>query len=314
MPTTPAIEVRGLRKHYGPLEAVRGIDFQVSEGETFALLGPNGAGKTTTVEILEGYRAPTAGEVRVLGMDPRRAGRGLRERVGIVLQAAGTYEDLKVEEILRLFARYYPRPRPVGEVIELVGLQDRRHDRVRSLSGGQRRRLDLGLAIVGDPDLLFLDEPTTGFDPSARRRSWELLGNLRALGKTILLTTHYMDEAQHLADRVAVMAAGRIVAEGPPGSLGGRDAAEAEVRFRLPPGATAADLPPLAERAEVEGGGAVRVRTAHPTRLLHALTGWALERGQELPALTVERPSLEDVYLQLTAEPAGEAEEAPARG
>jgi ABC-2 type transport system ATP-binding protein len=295
-----AIRVAGLRKTYGEVEAVAGLDFEVAEGECFALLGPNGAGKTTTVEILEGYRRRSAGEVEVLGFDPERGERSFRERIGIVLQSAGVDRELTVEEIVGLFGGYYPHPRDVGDVVDLVGLDEKRTARVKTLSGGQQRRLDLALGIVGDPDLIFLDEPTTGFDPSARRRSWELVDSLRDLGKTILLTTHYMDEAQNLADRVAIMAAGRIVAEGDPDSLGGRDVAEAVVSFRLPNGARLADLPgdlPDGLRQEED---LVLLRTTAPTRALHTLTGWALARGEELEALAVTRPSLEDVYLRLT--------------
>jgi ABC-2 type transport system ATP-binding protein len=295
-----AIRVAGLRKTYGEVEAVAGLDFDVAEGECFALLGPNGAGKTTTVEILEGYRRRSAGEVEVLGFDPERGERSFRERIGIVLQSAGIDRELTVEEIVGLFGGYYPHPRDVGDVVDLVGLGEKRTARVKTLSGGQQRRLDLALGIVGDPDLIFLDEPTTGFDPSARRRSWELVDSLRDLGKTILLTTHYMDEAQNLADRVAIMAGGRIVAEGDPESLGGRDVAEAVVSFRLPNGAHLADLPgdlPDGLRQEED---LVLLRTTAPTRALHTLTGWALARGEELEALAVTRPSLEDVYLRLT--------------
>jgi ABC-2 type transport system ATP-binding protein len=295
-----AIRVAGLRKTYGEVEAVAGLDFEVAEGECFALLGPNGAGKTTTVEILEGYRRRSAGEVEVLGFDPERGERSFRERIGIVLQSAGVDRELTVEEIVGLFGGYYPHPRDVGDVVDLVGLGEKRTARVKTLSGGQQRRLDLALGIVGDPDLVFLDEPTTGFDPSARRRSWELVDSLRDLGKTILLTTHYMDEAQNLADRVAIMAGGRIVAEGDPESLGGRDVAEAVVSFRLPDGARLTDLPgdlPDGLRQEED---LVLLRTTAPTRALHTLTGWALARGEELEALAVTRPSLEDVYLRLT--------------
>ena len=295
-----AIRVAGLRKTYGEVEAVAGLDFEVAEGECFALLGPNGAGKTTTVEILEGYRRRSAGEVEVLGFDPERGERSFRERIGIVLQSAGIDRELTVEEIVGLFGGYYPHPRDVGDVVDLVGLGEKRTARVKTLSGGQQRRLDLALGIVGDPDLIFLDEPTTGFDPSARRRSWELVDSLRDLGKTILLTTHYMDEAQNLADRVAIMAGGRIVAEGDPESLGGRDVAEAVVSFRLPNDARLADLPgdlPDGLRQEED---LVLLRTTAPTHALHTLTGWALARGEELEALAVTRPSLEDVYLRLT--------------
>jgi ABC-2 type transport system ATP-binding protein len=295
-----AIRVAGLRKRYGDVEAVRGIDFEVAEGECFALLGPNGAGKTTTVEILEGYRPRSAGEVEVLGFDPERSGVDFRERIGIVLQSSGIHRDLTVEEVVSLFGGYYPHPRPTAEVIELLGLEEKRGARTKTLSGGQQRRLDLALGIVGDPDLVFLDEPTTGFDPSARRRSWVLVDSLRSLGKTILLTTHYMDEAQNLADRVAVLAGGQIVASGSPASLGGRDVAEAMISFRLQPGTAPAELPPgLPESLEVQDGR-VSLRTTTPTRTLNVLTGWAVTRGEELEALAVTRPSLEDVYLRLT--------------
>jgi ABC-2 type transport system ATP-binding protein len=298
-----AIRVSGLRKRYGELEAVRGIDFEVAEGECFALLGPNGAGKTTTVEILEGYRDRDAGEVEVLGFDPARGGRDLRERVGIVLQSSGHFRELTVREALELFGGYYPRPRATGEVIDLVGLGDKAGARIKTLSGGQQRRLDLALGLVGDPDLLFLDEPTTGFDPSARRRSWELIESLRALGKTILLTTHYMDEAQNLADRVAILAAGRVVAAGTPDSLGGRDEGEALIAFRLPAGLSLDDLPPGLGARPLLREDRVELRATEPTRTLSVLTGWALARGEELDALTVTRPSLEDVYLRLTSAP-----------
>ena len=296
-----AIRVTGLRKRYGELEAVRGIDFEVAEGECFALLGPNGAGKTTTVEILEGYRDRDAGQVEVLGLDPQRGDRDLRERIGIVLQSSGHFRELTVREVLELFGGYYPAPRPTGEVIDLVGLDEKAGARIKTLSGGQQRRLDLALGLVGDPDLLFLDEPTTGFDPSARRRSWELIESLRELGKTILLTTHYMDEAQNLADRVAILAAGRVVAAGTPDSLGGRDEGEAMISFRLPAGATLADLPAGLPGRPAPREDRVELRTTEPTRALNLLTGWALHRGEELDALTVTRPSLEDVYLQLTS-------------
>jgi ABC-2 type transport system ATP-binding protein len=296
-----AIAVTNLRKRYGELEAVRGIDFEVAEGECFALLGPNGAGKTTTVEILEGYRDRDAGEVEVLGLDPRRGGRDLRERVGIVLQSSGHFRELTVREVLDLFGGYYPAPRDSREVIDLVGLAEKAGTRIKTLSGGQQRRLDLALGLVGDPDLLFLDEPTTGFDPSARRRSWELIESLRDLGKTILLTTHYMDEAQNLADRVAILAAGRVVAAGTPDSLGGRDEGEAVIAFRLPAGTAVADLPDGLGGQAAPHEDRVRLRTTEPTRALHVLTAWALARGEELDALTVTRPSLEDVYLQLTS-------------
>jgi len=280
-----AISVRGLRKSYGALEAVRGIDFDVARGEVFGLLGPNGAGKTTTVEILEGYRKRDAGEVAVLETDPAAAGGAWRERIGVVLQSSAMYETLTVAESLRLFAGYYERPRPVDEVIELVGLQEKRDDRVRRLSGGQRRRLDLGLALVGDPELVFLDEPTTGFDPRARRQAWETIRSLRGLGKTILLTTHYLDEAEQLADRVAVLAQGRIVASGTPAELTGAVPAT-EIRYR-------------------ENGHEVVLETDEPTRVLHELTAKALSEQRELEGLQVRRPSLEEVYLSLTEEEDG---------
>jgi ABC-2 type transport system ATP-binding protein len=298
----PAIRVRGLRKSYGSIEAVRGVDFDVAAGEVFGFLGPNGAGKTTIVEILEGYRHRSAGEVEVLGHDPAKGERALRERIGIVLQQTGVERFLKVAEVLELYCGYYPRPRAVDELLALTGLEAKRNEVVKELSGGQRRRLDLALGLAGDPELVFLDEPTTGFDPTARREAWEVIRNLRSLGKTIFLTTHYMDEAQVLADRVAVIAAGRIVAEGPPDQLAGRNAAT-EIRFTPSPPATLPDLGPAAE-VTVDERAAVVVRAADATPVLHTLTGWALERGVRLEGLTVARPSLEDVYLTLTAEPA----------
>jgi ABC-2 type transport system ATP-binding protein len=293
----PAIRVRDLRKSYGSIEAVRGVDFDVAEGEVFGFLGPNGAGKTTTVEILEGYRQRSGGEVTVLGHDPARGERALRERIGIVLQETGVQRFLTVAEVLELYCGYYPRPRPVEELLALTGLEPKRNEVVKDLSGGQRRRLDLALGLAGDPELLFLDEPTTGFDPTARREAWQIVRNLRALGKTIFLTTHYMDEAQVLADRVAVIAAGRIVAEGPPDRLTGRDTAT-EIRFR-PVGGVA--LPVLGAATISTDSRGLVVRTHDPTGVLHVLTGWALERGVVLEGLTVARPSLEDVYLELTA-------------
>ena len=293
----PVITVRGLRKAYGELEAVRGIDLEVERGEVFAFLGPNGAGKTTTVEILEGYRERSDGEVAVLGADPSHPTREWRARMGIVLQTAKPDPYLTVRETVAEFAGYYPSPRPVEETIERVGLFESADRRVGKLSGGQQRRLDVALALIGDPELVFLDEPTTGFDPSARRNAWHLIAGLRDLGKTVFLTTHYMDEAQELADRVAIIRRGEIVAEGAPDELGGRDL-RCEIRFRLPQGVDAAELP---VEAHIEDGRATVV-TERPLRPLNALTGWALERGHDLPDLEVERPTLEDVYLELTEE------------
>jgi ABC-2 type transport system ATP-binding protein len=280
----PAIDVRGLRKSYDGLEAVRGIDFTVHRGEVYALLGPNGAGKTTTVEILEGYRERTAGEVSVLGYDPGRRPRGLRERVGIVLQQTGMYRHIRVREALVHFAGLYPHPRDPDEVLALVGLPDKADAKTRELSGGQLRRLDLGLALVGDPELVFLDEPTTGFDPGARRTAWETIRSLRDLGKTVVLTTHYLDEAQALADRVAIVKAGRIVAEGAPRDLGAGAPSRVRISYRD------------------AGGEIVEHVTDDPTRLLHELTAEALARGERLEDLDVSRPSLEEVYLELTAD------------
>jgi ABC-2 type transport system ATP-binding protein len=278
----PAIEVTDLRKSYGSLEAVRGVSFEVEPGEIFGLLGPNGAGKTTTVEILEGYRERSAGEVRVLGHDPQQRDRRLQERVGIVLQSCGFYPRVTVREAVAHFAKAYPAPRDPGETIELVGLDEKAEARTKDLSGGQRRRLDLALALIGDPELVFLDEPTTGFDPAARRTAWEVVRRLKGLGKTVLLTTHYLDEAQELADRVAIVKDGRIVAEGPPDGLG-----PGSSRYRV---------------SYLSDGRRVEHQTDDPTELLHRLTRDALARGERLEGLEVARPTLEEVYLELTRE------------
>jgi ABC-2 type transport system ATP-binding protein len=299
-----AIDVHDLHKSYDAIHAVRGVSFSVAPGEVFCLLGPNGAGKTTTTEILEGFRAPDRGTVRVLGFDPAREPRAMRERVGIVLQECGVQGNLTVAELLRMYSRYYPRPRSVTGLLALVGLEAQRDQRVATLSGGQRRRLDLALALVGDPEVVFLDEPTTGFDPSARRQAWATIKDLCALGKTVMLTTHFMDEAQELADRVAVMVDGRIVALGTPEEIGGRDRAPARIRFELPRGTALADLPALGP-AEIAatGPGRVLVVTRDGVAATHRLTGWALDRGVELRGFSVTQPTLEDVYLQLTDTP-----------
>ena len=308
-----AISIKGLRKSYGPVEAVRGIDIQISRGEVFALLGPNGAGKTTTVEILEGYRSRDGGEVSVLGVDPAVGGRALKERVGIVLQSTGIDPYLTVAETVELYSGYYPHPRPVDEVIDLVGLESKRDSRVVKLSGGQQRRLDVAIALAGDPELLFLDEPTTGFDPSARRGAWDIVKDLAGLGKTVLLTTHYMDEAQYLADTVAVIAQGTIVALGPPATIGGRDVGKTRIRFRPPAGVVLPDLPGVDDPRAVHAAsdGFVGFDADEPTRALHALTGWAIDKRIELHGLEVQRPSLEDVYLALTGGPSTEEQGEP---
>ena len=279
---TPVVSVSGLTKSYGDFEALKGVNFELRPGEVFGLLGPNGAGKTTTIEILEGYRKRDGGAVEVLGADPAAAGLAWRNRIGVVLQSSAMYENLTVTEHLAQFAGYYERPRPVDEVVELIGLDEKRDDRARRLSGGQRRRLDLGLALIGDPELVFLDEPTTGFDPGARRRAWETIRSLRDLGKTILLTTHYLDEVEQLADRVAVLREGRIVASGTVDELTGTTRAT-EIRYRI-------------------DGKEVVLETDEPTRVLNELTGRALANGRELEGLAVRRPSLEEVYLSLTEE------------
>ncbi|MGZ4338231.1 MAG: ABC transporter ATP-binding protein [Gaiellaceae bacterium] len=277
-----AIVVRNLRKSYGAYEALRGVSFEIEEGEVFGLLGPNGAGKTTTIEILEGYRTRDGGEVDVLGFDPERAASAFRERIGVVLQQSQLWPNLTVAETHRMFAGYYEHPRNVDEVIALVGLAEKRDARIKTLSGGQKRRLDLGVALVGDPDLVFLDEPTTGFDPAARRAAWDMIRSLRSLGKTILLTTHYLDEAEQLADRLAVLREGVIIREGTPAELTG-GSSETEIRYR-------------------KDGHEVVIHTSDPTKLLNQLTAEALAAGRELEGLSVRRPTLEDVYLSLTAE------------
>ena len=277
----PVISIRGLRKSYGDAEAVRGIDLEVLPGEIFAFLGPNGAGKTTTVEILEGYRRRSSGEVSVFGEDPERADRGWRERIGVVLQSGRLEPYLTVAESLSLYAGYYRAPRPIAEVIEAIGLADKADERTGRLSGGQQRRLDVGMALVGDPELLFLDEPTTGFDPEARRQAWDVIAGLRELGKTVFLTTHYMDEAQRLADRVAVIAHGEIVARGTPEDLGDRESRPARISYR-------------------ENGREVELETTTPVQTLNELTSRALAEELDLDGLQVTRPSLEDVYLELT--------------
>ena len=297
----PAIAVSDLRKVYGDHAAVDGLSFSVEHGEVFALLGPNGAGKTTTVEILEGHRRRTSGHVDVLGWDPQDGGRTYREHIGIVLQEAGFEEDFTVRELVRLYRGMYPRRFATDEVIELVGLTEKRDARVKSLSGGQQRRLDLALGLVGDPDLLFLDEPTTGFDPSARRRAWGLVENLRALGKTVLLTTHYMDEAEHLADRLGVVVRGRLIACGTPEEIVAGGGGASVVSWRLPGGSAVSDLPEL-DGDLAARGAEWQLRTTDPTTALYRLTSWAQQRSGTFPFLTVTQPSLEDVYLDLIAD------------
>ena len=294
--TAPVITVRGLRKSYGAVEAVRGIDLSVSSGEVFALLGPNGAGKTTTVEILEGQRDRSAGEVRVLGHDPGRNERALKRRIGIVLQSAGVEPYLTVQETIDLFRGYYPHPLSTDEILDVIGLREQRRTLVRRLSGGQQRRLDVAIGLAGDPELLFLDEPTTGFDPAARRGAWGMIRNLRSLGKTVVLTTHYMDEAEHLADRVAIIVDGQIVAEGTPAELVRKDRATT-IRFRV---SSEAGAPPAGLGAEpTDQAGGYAVATDTPTQTLHRLTGWAVEQGVELAELSVSQPTLEDLFVEL---------------
>lgn len=295
------IDVSGLQMHYGSHEAVRGIDLHVRRGEVFAFLGPNGAGKTTTVEILEGYRQRTSGQVSVLGEDPAHAGGSWRARIGVVLQESEPEHDLSVVDCLQLFAGYYPSPRDVAETLELVDLAGRANTTASKLSGGQRRRLDVALALIGDPELVFLDEPTTGFDPAARRAAWDMIAGLRALGVTIFLTTHFMDEAERLADRVVVIAEGKIVAEGTPETIGGRERAEVEIRFSLPRDTTVHDLPDGLKSMVAElDGNAVLLRAPGPVVALGPLLRWAEEHGSDLHDLEVRRPTLEDIYLRLT--------------
>jgi ABC-2 type transport system ATP-binding protein len=290
-----------LHKAYGEIHAVAGLSLTVAAGEVFALLGPNGAGKTTTVEILEGHRRPDSGSVRVLGVDPWRADRRFRERIGTVLQSGGMDDDLTVRETVRLYASLYPRRCKVDDTIDLVGLTPHAKERTKTLSGGQHRRLDLALALVGDPEVIFLDEPTTGFDPSARHQAWDLVTALSQLGKTIILTSHYMDEVQHLAQRVAVMRAGRVVAVSTPAALGGRDVGQAIISFRSPYDGWLSELPAGPWDRPVDDAGQIHLTTVKPTESLALLTAWACGRGEELIALTVSRPSLEDAYLHLTA-------------
>jgi len=299
--TETVISVRDLHMAFGDFEAVRGIDLQVSRGEVFAFLGPNGAGKTTTVEILEGYLNRTAGEISVLGVDPQHADSDWRERVGVVLQESTVEPDLTVRECLDLYAGFYGSPRPVDEIIELVGLAGKAEVLGGNLSGGQRRRLDVALALIGDPELVFLDEPTTGFDPSARRAAWDMIAGLQALGKTVFLTTHYMEEAEHLADRICVLAAGRIVGEGTPQTLGGRDSAASEISFTLPSGVGPEDLPAaVASAVTREEHDCVELHTNAPMELLGSLSAWARDHGYDVADIEVHRPTLEEIYLQLT--------------
>ena len=304
---TLAIEVRGLRKSYGRTEAVRGVDLRVSKGEVFALLGPNGAGKTTIVEILEGHRDRTAGEVSVLGYDPGRGERALKQRIGIVLQSTGVEPYLSVEETIDLFRGYFPHPLPLDEILDAVGLSEQRRARVRRLSGGQQRRLDVAIGLAGNPELLFLDEPTSGFDPSARRGAWEMVRNLKSLGKTVVLTTHYMEEAEALADRVAIINEGKIVAEDAMGQLLDKDKSTT-IRFRVRPGS--ARLPEDLTVVPTDDDDGYSITTAAPTGSLHRLTGWAVEQGIELEELSVTRPSLEDLFIELANPQAKDGEEA----
>jgi len=296
----PAVHVRGLRRSYGTTDALKSVDLEIARGEIFALLGPNGAGKTTTIEILEGFRTRSAGEVRVLGVDPAQGGAEWRSRIGVVLQHSRPEPELTVRECVSLYAGYYEQPAAVDETIALVGLQELAGSRCEHLSGGELRRLDVALALVGDPELLFLDEPTTGFDPAARRAAWDLVLDLRRLGKTILLSTHYMEEAERLADRIAVISGGRIVATGTPQTLGARELIYPEISFTLPAGVQRSQLPAELDASTPSEDGRVRMRSAASLHVLSSLTRWALEHGHELPDLEVRRASLEDVYLELT--------------
>jgi ABC-2 type transport system ATP-binding protein len=300
----PVISVRGLRKSYGEYMAVRGIDLDVAAGEIFGFLGPNGAGKSTTVEILEGYRPRSAGDVFVLGVDPARPTREWRERIGLVLQESELEPTLTVRETIRLFSLFYRRPRNVDDTIDLVGLDEKRDALIGSLSGGQRRRADVAVALVGDPDLVFLDEPTTGFDPSARREAWTMIEGLKALGKTVFLTTHYMDEAQHLADRVAILAAGRIVARGRPDELGAGSDRQAVIHWRPPPGVAIETMSAEIGAPLELNGSAVTCRTPDAQQVLYRLLSWAEREHLKIEGLEVVRPSLEDIFLELTGAPA----------
>ncbi|HEX4531636.1 MAG TPA: ABC transporter ATP-binding protein [Acidimicrobiia bacterium] len=295
------ITVQGLRKRYGQHEAVKGIDFTVDRGEVFGFLGTNGAGKTTTIEILEGYRSRTAGVVSVLGVDPARPTTAWRERIGLVLQESELDPLHTVRETVAMFACYYRHPRPVDDTIALVGLAEQRDARVGSLSGGQKRRVDVALGIVGDPDLVFLDEPTTGFDPQARRDAWNMIEGLRQLGKTIFLTTHYMDEAQHLADRLCILRDGLVVAQGTTSDLTSRANGGVVVRFRIPAGVSVDAVRAACDVEPEVSGTEITLKTDHPQRTLYTLTGWAEGQGVELEGLEVTRPTLDDVFLELNA-------------
>jgi ABC-2 type transport system ATP-binding protein len=296
----PPVSVRGLRCSYGSLEAVKGIDLEIRRGQIFALLGPNGAGKTTTIEILEGFRERSGGDARVLGVDPAHGDGEWRSRIGVVLQDSRPEPELTVRECLALYGGYYERPRDIEDTLALVGLDALAARRCEHLSGGERRRLDVALALIGDPELVFLDEPTTGFDPAARRAAWELVLGLRALGKTIVLTTHHMEEAEHLADQIAVISDGRIVASGTPQALGARELMDAQISFTLPPGVKLSELPLSLEESELEENQRLCVRTGDPISKLFSLMQWAIAYDRELPDLEVRRPTLEDVYLDLT--------------